>query len=71
MLTPMHLPNREQWKFVATPRELQFFVVGIAVGVALLATLKALSVPAEGVLFVVGVPAAAAMFFLAAVRSNP
>ncbi len=67
----MHLPNREQWKFTATPRELQFFVAGIAAGTILLAIIRALAAPpAEGYLFILGLPLAVLFVVLAMARSQ-
>jgi len=65
----MHLPNREPWKFVATARELQFFVAGAVVGAVVWAIVRALAgASTEPVFFILLVPAVLAMFCLAIVR---
>jgi hypothetical protein len=63
----MSIPNREGWRFVASPRELQFAVVGAVAGVGGTLIAQAASAPA-GAVFAVGVAACMAMFVLALAR---
>lgn len=65
----MSLSNRQEWAFRATPRELQFFVVGIAVGILTVIIWRAASIPAEALLFLV-MGLAVACMVLGAARSN-
>lgn len=56
------------WSFQATARELQFLIVGIALGVIIYATCLGLGFAHAGGFFIIFVFLIAAFFFLAAVR---
>lgn len=64
----MHHTHLKQWSFTATPRELQFFVVGVAAGAAALGMAFLASNPAP-IVFVGNIVLAAVFFALGVARS--
>lgn len=65
----MSLSNRPEWMFRATPRELQFLVVGIALGILCVLVALRAAMPAEA-LIIPGMAVPVLLMVLGAARSN-